>query len=116
MAPPPRPGAPRPPPPPPPRPPPRRPLALGQLRPQLVRPRLGRQRLGDRPPHLAELVEPEAARGESGRPDPQPRRDRRRPRVERHGVAVYGDPDRVQPVLRLLAVERRLAQVDQRKV
>ena len=43
---------------------------------------------------LAEVVRLEAARGERRRADPQARRHRRRPRVERHRVAVDGDADR----------------------
>src|SRR3954465_9456942 len=49
------------------------------------------ERLADDPADLAEVVDLEAARGERGRSDPQSRRHGRRPRVERHRVAVDGD-------------------------
>ena len=65
---------------------------------------------------LAEVVRLQPARGERGRADSQPGRDGRRARVERDGVAVDGDADVVQPVLGLLAVEVRVAQVDQHQV
>src|SRR5690606_31737007 len=62
---------------------------------------------------LGELLGAKAARGERRGADADTGGDHRRARVEGHGVAVHGDADLVQEVLRLLAVERRVAQVDQ---
>ena len=58
----------------------------------------------------------EAAGGQGRGADPQAGGDHRRARVERHGVAVDGDADPVQPVLGLLAVQLGVAQVHQDQV
>ena len=67
-------------------------------------------------PISREVVGLQAAGGERRRADAQAGGDHRRARVERDGVAVDGDPDLVQPVLGLLAVELGLAQVDEHQV
>ena len=61
---------------------------------------------------LAEVLLVEAAHRRRRRADADARRDRRRPLVERHGVAVDGQPDLVQPLLRVLARPVGRAQVE----
>src|SRR5207245_6148410 len=53
---------------------------------------------------------------ERGGADPQPRRPHRRALVERDRVAVDGDADLREAVLRLLAVEAVHAEIDEHKV
>jgi hypothetical protein len=77
---------------------------------------LATQRGGDDVGDLAELGGSEAAGGQGRGADAQPRGDHRRARVEGDGVAVDRDADPVQPVLGLLTVQLRVAQVDQDQV
>ena len=77
---------------------------------------VGRERGGDDVADLGEVVGLQAAGRQRGGADAQAARDHRRPRVERHGVAVDRDADVVQAVLGHLAVELGLAQVDERQV
>ena len=78
--------------------------------------RPGLSAVGDDVGDLGELGVAEAAGGERRRADAHARGDHRRARVERHGVAVHRDADLVQAVLGLLAVDRRVAQVDEHEV
>ena len=65
---------------------------------------------------LAEVVLVEAAHRHRRRADPDAGRDRRRPLVERDGVAVDGDLHLVQPLLRVLARPFGVAEVDLHQV
>src|SRR5699024_5334618 len=57
------------------------------------------------------------AAGSQGRgTDAQAGGDHRRARVERNGIAVNGDANLVQQILRLLAIELGVAQVSQHQV
>src|SRR3954468_10364241 len=76
----------------------------------------GLERLADDAADLVVLLDADAAGGQCRGADAQPRRHRRRTRVEGHGVAVDGDADVVQPVLGLLAVELGVAEVDEHEV
>src|SRR5919109_2888091 len=93
----------------------KRPRPLRELR--LLRlGEVSRQGLADHPADLAEVVDLESPGGERGGADPEPRRDGRRPRVERHRVAVDGDAHLGETVLALLAVELGVAQIRQQQV
>ena len=74
------------------------------------------QRRSDDPPDLVEVVDLQAAGGQRARADAQAARDHRGARIEGHRVAVDRDADVVEAVLGLLAVELRLAQVDEHQV
>ena len=85
---------------------------LGDARAQRAEVGVGADRLSD---HAADLVRVglvEAAHGRGRRADADARGDRRRALVERHGVAVDGHEDVVQPLLHVLARERAVAQVE----
>jgi hypothetical protein len=63
-----------------------------------------------------EVLDLQAAGGQRRRAHPQAAGDHRRARVERDSVAVDRDADLVQTVLRLAAVELRLAEIDEHEV
>src|SRR4051794_349845 len=66
--------------------------------------------------HFGEVLSLQASCRQRGGADAQAARHGGRPRIERHRVAVDGDPDLGQPVLGLLAVEVGLAEVDEDEV
>src|SRR6185312_14929959 len=71
---------------------------------------------GDDVCDLGKLLVAETTGGERRGTDAHARRGQRRARVERHGVAVHRDADRVQDVFRILAVNGGAPQVDQHEV
>ena len=74
------------------------------------------ERLGDDLPDLAEVVLVEAAHRRRGCADAHTGRDRRRALVERHRVAVDGQLDLVEALLRVLARPLRPPQVELEEV
>jgi hypothetical protein len=71
---------------------------------------------GDDLGNLGELGSTESAGSQGRGTDAEAGGDHRRAGVERNGVAVHGDADGVQEVFGLLAVQLRVAQVNQDQV